>query len=62
LGYYLLRSKTLEGSYCSAPVPFAGLEDILDYKPGGTYTYKGAQFIVEKADSTHISFTILRPL
>jgi len=37
-------------------------EVILDYKPGGTYTYKGAQFIVEKADSTHISFTILRPL
>lgn len=34
----------------------------LDYKPGGTYAYKDAQFIVEKADSTHISFTLLRPL
>ncbi|QUM85561.1 MULTISPECIES: hypothetical protein [unclassified Moritella] len=145
-GDYLLRSKTLEGSYYSAPAPFTGLEGtpagygglfvpnetseatelywhwtpnrskvyqakltspiingqevsapratltyvgvaadqirfaykefskkgmatpaftqevILDYKPGGTYTYKGAQFIVEKADSTHINFTILRPL
>lgn len=34
----------------------------LDYKPGGTYAYKDAQFIVEKADSTHISFTLLHPL
>jgi|SRR5690554_3048412 len=34
----------------------------LDYKSGGTYAYKDAQFIVEKADSTHISFTLLRPL
>lgn len=34
----------------------------LDYKPGSTYAYKDAQFIVEKADLTHISFTLLRPL
>lgn len=34
----------------------------LDYKQGGTYGYKDAQFIVEIADSTHISFTLLRPL
>lgn len=37
-------------------------EVVLDYKPGGTYTYKEAKFIVKKADSTHISFTLLRPL
>ena len=34
----------------------------LDYKPGGDYAYKDAHFIVEKADSTHIRFTLLRPL
>ncbi|MFZ6750610.1 hypothetical protein [Undibacterium sp. Ren11W] len=34
----------------------------LDYKIGGTYGYKDAQFIVEMADSTHISFMLLRPL
>jgi hypothetical protein len=33
----------------------------LDYKAGGTYTYKSAKFSVEKADSTHISFTLLNP-
>jgi hypothetical protein len=33
----------------------------LDYKAGGTYTYKNAKFSVEKADSTHISFTLLNP-
>ncbi|MBT4662674.1 MAG: hypothetical protein HOG73_10150 [Candidatus Marinimicrobia bacterium] len=37
-------------------------EVILDYKLGGTYAYKNAQFIVEKADSTKITFTLLRPL
>jgi len=37
-------------------------EVILDYKEGGTYAYKNAQFSVEKADSTHISFTLLKPL
>ncbi|TCS32907.1 hypothetical protein EDC30_11918 [Paucimonas lemoignei] len=34
----------------------------LDYKPGGLYAYKDAQFTVEKADSTHISFMVHRPL
>lgn len=34
----------------------------LDYKAGGTYAYKDALFTVEKADATHISFTLLRPL
>lgn len=37
-------------------------EVILDYKVGGTYAYKDAQFIVEKADSTQITFTLLQPL
>lgn len=34
----------------------------LDYKPGGIYGYKDAQFTVESADSTHINFTLIRPL
>ncbi|WP_077340038.1 hypothetical protein [Pseudocolwellia agarivorans] len=33
----------------------------LDYKAGGIYAYKNAKFSVEKADSTHISFTLLEP-
>lgn len=33
----------------------------LDYEAGGLYTYKNAKFSVEKADSTHISFTLLAP-
>jgi len=37
-------------------------EVILDYKLGGTYAYKNAKFIVENADSTQISFTLLQPL
>jgi hypothetical protein len=37
-------------------------EVILDYKQGGTYTYKDARFTVEKADSTQITFTLLQPL
>jgi hypothetical protein len=34
----------------------------LDYKPKGTYAYKSALFKVNKADSTHIDFEIIKPL
>ena len=34
----------------------------LDYKAGGTYTYKNASFKVYSADSTHINFEVITPL
>lgn len=34
----------------------------LDYKPGGSYSYKDARFIVERADSTTIRFVLQHPL
>ena len=34
----------------------------LDYKAGGTYTYKSASFKVYSADSTHINFEVITPL
>ena len=34
----------------------------LDYKAGGTYTYKNASFKVYSADSTHINFEVINPL
>ncbi len=34
----------------------------LDYKPGELYAYKNARFTVEKADTTHIEFTLISGL
>lgn len=55
---FVYKEFTAEGLARAAFTQEVGL----DYKPGELYAYKNARFTVEKADTTHIEFTLINGL